>query len=196
MGLTGGIGTGKSSFCAAFSRLSVPIIDADIIAHNLSHPYSTANLSIAKLLGEQSLLDDGTLNRTWLRDTIFNDNKIKKQVEDIFHPLILKEVKFQIAQLKSDHPYCILAVPLLFEQPSFLKLTQLTIVIDCSEQEQIMRVMQRSGLNQEQVQKIIQSQMGRAERNNLADLVISNEDGLESIDNKVSQLHKLLLEKT
>jgi len=195
-GLTGGIGSGKSTFCAAFSRLGVPVVDADVIYHHLTQPNSIANLLVEQQLGSQSLLNDGRLNKDWLRQIIFNDDSKKKQVEAIFHPLILDEIKTQLSQLKSNHTYCILAIPLLFEFPDFLQLTHYSIVIDCSESTQINRVMQRSGLSQEQVKKIIQAQMNRNERNRLADLVICNEEGFDSIDDKVWQLHKFLLEKS
>lgn len=196
VGLTGGIGSGKSSFCAAFSLLGVPIIDADIIAHDLSQPYSTANTTVKKLFGEQSLRADGTLNREWIRSAIFNDDVKKKQLEAIFHPLILQALKLHIKQLENSCAYCIIAVPLLFEQKSFHELTQFSIAIDCTENEQITRVMHRSSLSETQVRKIIDAQMSRSQRNKLADLVINNEDGLENIADKVSQLHKFLLEKT
>ncbi|MBM5571880.1 MULTISPECIES: dephospho-CoA kinase [Deefgea] len=195
-GLTGGIGSGKSTFCAAFSRLGVPVIDADVIYHHLTQPYSIANLLVEQQFGSQSLLNDGKLNKDWLRQIIFDDDCKKKQVEAIFHPLILDEIKSQISQLESNYIYCILAVPLLFEFSDFLNLSDYTIVIDCSEATQVARVMQRSGLSHEQVKKIIQAQMSRNERNRLADLVICNEEGFDSIDDKVSQLHKFLLEKS
>lgn len=192
VGLTGGIGSGKSTFCAAFSHFGVPIIDTDIISHQLSYPYSTANIEVAKYLGEQALLEDGNLNRAWIRETIFNNANQKAILEQIFHPLILLEAKKQIQQLSTSLPYCILAVPLLFENPSFLTLVDTTIVIDCDESEQIARVRHRSKLTEAQIIQIINTQMPRAERNSLADIVIKNQ-AIADIDYKVSQLHGVLL---
>ncbi len=196
VGLTGGIGSGKSSFCAAFSRLGVPIIDADEIAHQLSIPNSTANTEVAKIFGEQALLNDGSLNRDYIRHNIFNDANKKKLLEGIFHPLILFEAKKQIHKLSNTSSYCILAVPLLFEQPEFLKLVRITVTIDCDEGEQISRVMLRSKLTEPQVRQIIKTQIPRKERNNLSDIVINNNGAITDIDHKVSQLHTFLLGKT
>ena len=196
VGLTGGIGCGKSSFCAAFSRLGVAIIDTDEIAHQLSHPNSDANQLIAQQFGKQSLLDDGALNRTWLRQLIFNEPAKKKQLEAIFHPFILQVSKEQIQKVSQLHRYCILAVPLLFEVSEFQQLVDYTIAIDCEESEQINRVMQRSHLSLDEVQKIITAQMPRNQRNTLADYVVNNNGTLASIDVKVSQMHDFLLEKT
>ena len=194
-GLTGGIGSGKSSFCAAFSRLGIPIIDADVISHQLSYPNSTANCEVAEKLGKQAVLQDGNLNRKWIRECIFNNKEKRTTLEGIFHPLILSEAKKQIQRLSSTHPYCILAVPLLFEQISFLELVDITIVIDCEINEQIKRVMLRSKLTEQQVIQIIKAQMPSKERNKYADIVINNSSGIEDIDGKVSQLHTFLLGK-
>jgi dephospho-CoA kinase len=196
VGLTGGIGSGKSSFCAAFSRLGVPVIDTDNIAHQLSHPNSNANKLVAQQFGTQSLLADGSLNRAWLRELIFNTPEKRIQLEAIFHPLILQKTQEQIHQVRGMHNYCLLAVPLLFETPAFQQLVDYSIVIDCDEDEQIKRVMQRSQLSDAEVKKIISAQMPRNQRNTLADYVISNNDSLASIDEKVSQMHNFLLEKT
>ena len=196
VGLTGGIGSGKSSFCAAFSRLGIPIIDADEIAHQLSTPNSLANSQVANAFGEVALLDDGRLNRDYIRQCIFNDPNKKKLLEGIFHPLILIDAKKRIEQLSNTSPYCILAVPLLFEQPEFLKLVSITVAVDCDESEQIRRVMHRSQLSEHQVQQILKVQIPRKERNKLADIVINNNGAITDIDRKVSQLHTFLLGKT
>lgn len=196
VGLTGGIGCGKSSFCDVFSRLGVPIIDTDVIAHQLAHPNSYANQQVLSQFGAASLLADGSLDRAWLRQLIFTEPDKKVQLEAIFHPLILERTKEQISIFSSLHPYCILAVPLLFETPSFHKLTDLSISIDCVEQEQIKRVMLRSRLSQYQIKNIISAQMPRDQRNALANYVIMNDGALIDIDKKVSQMHNFLLEKT
>ncbi|WP_027469953.1 dephospho-CoA kinase [Deefgea rivuli] len=196
VGLTGGIGSGKSSFCAAFSDLGVPIIDTDDIAHQLSKPTSDANAQVARQFGADALLADGSLNRTWLRQLIFTDPSKKKQLETIFHPLILKKTKEEIQKISSLHHYCIVAVPLLFETTAFRNLIHYSIVIDCDEQDQINRVMLRSKLNHNEVQNIIAAQMPRKQRNYLADHIITNNGTLSSIAEKVSQMHSFLLEKT
>lgn len=196
VGLTGGIGSGKSSFCSAFANLGVPVIDADAVGHQLSSPNSEANQHVVERFGSIAVLDDGSLNRAWLREVIFNDAQLKIALEEIFHPLILLKVKTQIQQLSKEHPYCILAVPLLFEKKSFLELTNITLAIDCSENDQISRVMRRNSLTKNQVKKIIESQMSRATRNELADIVIDNSEAPENIVFKVSQLNNFLLEKS
>ena len=137
VGLTGGIGSGKSSCCAAFSRLGITIIDTDEIAHQLSRPYADANLQIAEQFGANALLPDHSLNRKWLRQHILTDAYEKKRLEAIFHPKILDQVKEKILGICAKERYCIIDVPLLFETSSFLNLIDYSIVIDCDEQEQI-----------------------------------------------------------
>lgn len=196
VGLTGGIGSGKSSFCDVLSEMGVPIIDADKIAHGLDQPYSKANTLVSNEFGLQSLTQDGKLDRNYIREQIFNDASKKEKLEAILHPLIVTEIKAQIKNLSTSNPYCILAIPLLFEYETFRQLCQFSIVIDCSEEEQIKRVMQRNNLNRDQISLIIKSQLSRTQRNGFADLVINNEEGRSSIAKKVSQLHRFLLEKT
>jgi dephospho-CoA kinase len=196
VGLTGGIGSGKSSVCAAFSRLGVPIIDTDEIAHRLSRPSSEVNKQIYEIFGSNSLLADGSLNRAWLRELVFTEPTKRVQLEAIFHPLILQKTKEKICSMGRAHRYCILAVPLLFETPAFHRLTNYSIVVDCDEEEQIRRVIRRSKLSRHEVQNIITAQMPRNQRNVLADQIIMNNESLASIDEKVSQIHNFLLEKT
>lgn len=196
VGLTGGIGCGKSSFCSAFSLLGVPIIDSDEIAHLLSQPNSTVNKQVYARFGANSLLADGSLNRVWLRELVFTEPAQRIQLEAIFHPLILQKTEEQIASMNHLHQYCILAVPLLFETPAFHRLINYSIVIDCEEQEQIYRVMHRNKLSHNEVKHIIAAQMPRNQRNAFADQIIMNDGSLASIDEKVSQMHSFLLEKT
>ena len=195
VGLTGGIGSGKSSCCAAFSRLGITIIDTDEIAHQLSRPYADANLQIAEQFGANALLPDHSLNRKWLRQHILTDAYEKKRLEAIFHPKILDQVKEKIRSICAKERYCIIDVPLLFETSSFLNLIDYSIAIDCDEQEQIKRVKCRSQLTENEIKSIIAVQISRKQRNKLADFIILNNGKLSDIDEKILQIHKNLLEK-
>ncbi|MBM5573939.1 dephospho-CoA kinase [Deefgea sp. CFH1-16] len=195
VGITGGIGSGKSSFCHAFVRLGITVIDTDQLAHQLTQASSAAMPAIVAKFGESAIQADGALNRTWMRQHIFSNPSGKQTLEKILHPLIYKMAAELIKNEPLEQAYCILAVPLLFETQLFLRLIDYSIAIDCEERLQIERVKSRSHLSEIEIRQIIATQMNRAQRNQYADEILRNDGTLQDIDAKVSQTHDFLLQK-
>jgi len=192
VGLTGGIGCGKSTVAAEFAALGVPVIDTDQIAHALGVPPSPALSLLEQRFGERALLSDGALNRAFIRDCVFADSQARRDLEAIMHPLILNEVKRWLTALPAATPYAIVVVPLLFENPAFVALMDHTVAVDCDEEAQIRRVGLRSGLSEETIRAIIAAQMPGAKRRELADEVIGNQHSREALRPCVEKLHQKL----
>ena len=190
IGLTGGIGSGKSTVTQIFSDLKIPIIDADIIAHQLVEPGKPAIKAIAKQFGQQILTDQGTLNRKQLKEIIFSDPEQKKTLEQILHPLVFAEMESQIKQLSS--PYCILSIPLLLET-QMQDFVDRILVIDCPVEVQLERVKNRDQLNIETIKSIIASQVPREQRRQAADDIIINDADTQALAEQVKKLHNLYL---
>ena len=188
VGLTGGIGCGKSTVANLFQQHGAAIIDTDLISHELTGSAGAAIAAIETHFGSSFINTDGALDRTKMRNAIFSDSVKKKQLESIMHPLILARVHEQLVHSES-HPYVVIVVPLLFNSPVYLQLVQRVLVVDCSERQQITRVMQRSGLSEAEVQNIILQQTSRDERLRRADDVISNDGDLVTLATQVERLH-------
>lgn len=186
IGLTGGIGSGKSTICRMFAEFGVPIIDADMIAKSLVEPGQPALAMIASSFGAEMLNSDGSLNRARLRDTVFADSAKKDQLEAIMHPLIYAHISAEVAALQAD--YCVIAVPLLLESKNRYAVDRV-LVIDCPVEAQLARVIARDQLTQQQVQAIINSQISREQRLAKADDVIENTAGPEQLAEHVKRLH-------
>lgn len=186
IGLTGGIGCGKTTITDIFKSLGTPVVDADEIAHELVRPHKKALTTIVKTFGKGILNTNHTLDRNKLRQIIYADSSKKKILEDILHPLIYKEMYQQIS--KYNFPYGILSIPLLLETKHQNKVDRI-LVVDCQEQEQINRVIQRDNLSANEVQQIIRSQCSRSERLLHADDLIENTQGISSLKKRVQQLH-------
>lgn len=191
VGLTGGIGCGKSRVAQAFAALGAAIIDTDAIAHDLTRPEQIAHAAILRLFGTDYAQDDGSLDRARLRRLIFSDNQAKAQLETLLHPLIFEQVLDQLRRV--DAPYAILVVPLLFETAQYLPLIQRSLVVDCDEVQQIARTCARSGLSESEVRAIMSQQIERARRLRQADDVISNSGDGSDLGNQVAHLHDLYL---
>ena len=189
IGLTGGIGSGKSTVTELFQSLSVPVIDADIIAHQLVEPGQAA-LKIISQTFDDILQADGSLNRTKLRSMVFADPDKKKQLEAILHPLVFQRMDEQARQL--DAPYCILSIPLLLETHSNHRVDRI-LVIDCPTELQHQRVKQRDNLENEQIEQIIASQISREQRLKQADDIIDNSKSVTELAEQVKNLHNLYL---
>lgn len=194
VGLTGGIGCGKTTVSKLFAEQGVGIIDTDIIAHQVTQPHGIAMPTIAKAFGSDYLSKDGALNRNKMRTLIFSNAQAKQQLEDILHPLILAQAKNELQQLQAQ-PYVIIVVPLLFTSPNFQQLIQRVLVVDCAEKTQIARVMARNQMNETEARQIIAQQTPRAERTNRADDVILNDFSLDDLAKQVNTLHKIYLAK-
>ncbi|WP_293933245.1 dephospho-CoA kinase [Iodobacter sp.] len=190
IGLTGGIGSGKSTVAHLFAAQGVPIIDTDDIAHALSIPPSPVLDQIAQVFGPEYLSDNGSLDRARMRQHIYAEPAAKKKLEAIFHPRI-KDVAIQMLNDLPDHtPYAILAVPLLFETGSYSHIIDLSLLVDCSIEQQIARVQARNGLSKHEIEAIIASQCPRTTRIELADDIILNETTLAHLQSTVSTLHQ------
>ncbi len=189
LGLTGGIGCGKSVVADEFARLGAQIIDADRISHELSRPPSPALLQIAGHFGIEFLDTNGEMDRKKMRALVFSNPEAKNKLERIFHPLILQEAIHRLAQPLDIFPYTVLVAPLLFEIPSFLELVDHTAVIDCSPELQVERVKLRSALKQSQIESIMGAQITREDRLKRADTIIENCGTLTELHERISEFH-------
>ena len=189
IGLTGGIGCGKSTVAGLFAEHGAGIIDTDAIAHHLTQSGGDAIAAISAAFGKDYLTADGELNRAKMRGLIFSDAAAKQRLELILHPLILQQAKQQL-RLSQTKPYIIIVVPLLAESPSFRQLIQRVLVVDCDENTQVTRVIGRSEMSETEVRGIIAQQTPRAERLQIADDVIHNDAGMDSLAEQVSVLHE------
>lgn len=192
VGLTGGIGSGKSTVATLFAELGVPIIDTDAISHQLTQAGGTALPAIRNAFGSGYIDATGALDRAKMRKQVFSDSAAKQTLEGILHPLILAEAKRRAEA--SSAPYVLIVVPLLFETPSFRAWVHRTLAVDCSETTQMTRVSQRPGMNQETVQAIIAQQLPRQQRLQLADDTLRNEGTLDELSTLVSGLHQRYLD--
>lgn len=189
IGLTGGIGCGKSTAVKRFRDLGIPIVDADIVAREVVQAGQPALQAIAGLFGDAALLADGSLNRAWLRQTVFNDTARLQQLEAILHPRIREAiVRDMSAAMVAGSPYVVVDVPLLFEK-HYDTLFDRVLVIDCLPAQQHERVSQRDGSTIELVESIMQRQIPRDERLFRADDIIENVGSLADFNNKVDTLH-------
>lgn len=189
IGLTGGIGSGKSTVARLFEDLGAGIIDTDVIAHSLTQANGLAIAALRAAFGDGFITDDGALHRAKMRELLFSDASAKKRLELILHPLIREQAKSQLLQLQTA-PYIILVVPLLPESPTFLQLVQRILVVDCDETTQVARVMARNGMTEAEVRAIITRQTPRGVRLQLADDVIRNDSGLDVLTEQVAVLHE------
>lgn len=190
VGLTGGIGCGKTTVTDLFSTLGVPISDADVLAHQLVEPGQPALNKITATFGPQITLKDGQLDRPRLRKLIFNDPEAKAQLEEILHPLVYQKMNCWAAQQHS--PYVIFSIPLLIET-NYQDSVDRILVIDLSQKQQIMRVAKRDGLSEKEVSNIIQSQASRERRREIADDLILNACSQAQLKLQVSKLHQFYL---
>lgn len=188
IGLTGGIGSGKSEVSRLFSELGVPIVDVDVISHQLTAKGQSTLQAIANQFGTIVLNKDGSLNRERLREIVFNNTEARYSLEAIMHPAIYEEAMIELNRNKAI-PYQILVVPLLFESTRYQKLINHSLVIDCDSATQIDRASKRDGSSKSQIEKIIAAQIPRETRNQLADDIITNNGSLDDLKEKVIQLN-------
>jgi len=189
IGLTGGIGSGKTTVANFFADLGINIIDADIAARKVVEPNSKALSQISKHFGQQFIQADGTLNRALLRSQIFNNEQDKEWLNKLLHPLIRQSMLDDIQN--SQSPYCILVAPLLIEN-NLQGLVKRILIIDISEEEQVKRSVLRDPSSSEEIRRIIASQIARNERLKHADDVIDNSDSnLAKIKKNVIKLDQM-----
>jgi dephospho-CoA kinase len=187
VGLTGGIGSGKSAAADEFARLGAAVVDTDLIAHRLTGPGGAALPAIQRLFGEGFVLPSGAMDRKRMRERVFADAAARKSLESVLHPLIREESERQIAAAAGA--YVVHVVPLLVESGDFRRRVDRVLVVDCPEATQIARVRARSGLSGDEALAIVRSQASRAERLAAADDVIDNGGTLEDLRRQVAALH-------
>ena len=190
IGLTGGIGCGKSTVTALFSQLGIDIVDADIVAREVVQPGSACLAAIAEYFGPTMLLRNGELNRASLREQVFSDNKAKLWLEQLLHPAIRQQLLQQLAACTS--PYAILVAPLLLEN-ALDKYTQRILVIDLPQSLQLQRTLKRDAVSEHQIQAIMASQLSREARLARADDIIHNDADVDALPPQVDQLHQRYL---
>ena len=189
VGLTGGIGSGKSEAAKLFAELGAPVVDVDVISHELTTKGQATLKKIAQVFGKDILNSDGSLNRAALRQKVFADSEARKKLEAILHPAIYNKATERLEE-NASAPYQILAIPLLFESDRYLKIINRSLVIDSDTKLQIARASKRDGLLEADIQKIIDVQMPREKRNALADDIILNDGSIEELKEKVKQVHE------
>lgn len=192
VGLTGGIGSGKSTVADLFARLGAEVVDTDAIARELTCAGQPVLQTIAEAFGAQMLTPNGELDRAKLRERVFGDPEERRKLEALMHPNIRRVANQRVEH--STKPYVILVVPLLVETGGYAGLISRVLVVDCPEELQIERVMQRSGLTRSEVEAIVQAQATRSQRLAQADDVVVNDRGPEALGPAIRDLHAKYLE--
>ena len=192
VGLTGGIGSGKSAAAEEFGRLGATVVDTDAIAHELTQAGGAAMQQVRALFGDGYVDAHGAMDRSKMRALAFQDPAARKRLEQVLHPMIRAESERRIAAASGS--YVILVVPLLVESGNYRQRVARVVVVDCPEMVQIERVRQRSRLSDEEIRRIIRSQASRDDRLAAADDVIDNSASLDALHKQVRELHARYLE--
>ena len=194
IGLTGGIGSGKTAVSDLLGKLGAGVIDTDLISHQITAPGGRAIPLIAKEFGADFIDPQGALDRPKMRALVFADSNARQALEKLTHPLIQQETAKQAFELaKSGAPYLVFVVPLLIESGSWVNLIDYLIVVDCPEETQIQRVMHRSNMTRLDVENILKAQTSRKVRLAAANAVIENQGSLDELKSEVLRLHQELL---
>ena len=188
IGLTGGIGCGKSTVAQLFAELGAAVIDTDAISHALTQTGAAGFAEIVRQFGADFVLPQGDLDRAKLRALVFSDAAAKAKLEAILHPMILAQVRAELSACRA--PYALIVVPLLFETGHYLPLVQRKLVVDCDETSQVQRTMARSQLSEDAVRAIMAQQLPRQARLAQADDIIRNESDLATLHSAVAILHE------
>ena len=195
VGLTGGIGSGKSAIAERLASYGASIVDSDLIAHQITSTGGLAIEPIAERFGSEFIQTDGALDRKKMRVLVFEDLQSRKALEAITHPLIrTKAIEQARLAIERQALYIVFVVPLLLESSEWFQFIDHVVVADCSEAIQIQRVMERNGLTRQEVESILQAQATRAERLAQADTVIENMGSLEDLAEQVRLLHQKILQ--
>jgi len=192
IGLTGGIGSGKSAAAKILKELGLKVIDLDQITHELMMPSELGYIEIKKEFGEKYIDTKGAIDRRLLREEIFSSFDLKKRIESILHPIIFEECNKQLNLLKHEK-YIVLVIPLLFETKNYISLIDEALLIDCDLETQIERVMQRDSISKALANRIIKNQMNRQEKLLLADKVILNDGNINHFKTQLDSYYKKLL---
>lgn len=192
VGLTGGIGSGKSAATAIFEDLGIDVVDADLASREAVLPGSKALDQIQKKFGNEILLEDQSLNRARLREIIFDNSEDKTWLEQLLHPEIRHIIQSKLENSSSE--YVILVSPLLFETDQH-EFCNTTILIDSSLNSQVSRTSKRDSVSEDSVKKIISAQMSRDDKLKIAKIVINNDDSLEQLESNVKKVHENLMKE-
>jgi dephospho-CoA kinase len=187
VGISGGIGSGKTTVTDLFAKLGIEVIDADVIAREVVEPGTPALKSIVDKFGLSVLDDSGHLNRAKLRTLVFNDIEVKNWLNQLLHPAIRQQMLIQTQNAKSA--YCILSVPLLVENKLYEQVDRV-VIVDVDEQTQLQRTLLRDKTNEQQIRAIMHAQAARQDRLAVADDVIDNNGKAEDLVKQVDALHK------
>jgi dephospho-CoA kinase len=193
VGLTGGIGCGKTTVADLFAARGAAVIDTDQIAHSLTAAHGAAMPALLAEFGPEYATPEGALDRAKMRALVFADPGARTRLEAILHPRIREATT--AAALLASGPYVIFVVPLLIESGSWRERVARVLAIDCPEEVQVARVMGRSGLSESQVRAIMAAQVTRAQRQAAADDIILNDDGLSALEPQVERLHAFYLDE-
>ena len=192
VGLTGGIGSGKTAAADEFGKLGAALVDTDAIAHELTQKGGAALPAIEKLFGSRFLDPAGGMDRKKMRDHVFANPAAKRALEGLLHPMIREESMRRIAAASA--PYVVHVVPLLIESPDYRRRVNRVLVVDVPEETQVTRVRSRSGLTEDEVRAIMRTQVSRAERLAAADDVIDNAGARDALRKQVAELHQKYLQ--
>ena len=197
IGLTGGIGSGKSEAAKIFAELDVPVTDVDVISHALTAANQPLIADIAANFGKQYITPEGALNRAAMRKLVFTNATARDKLNTILHPAIYQQALLQLeanqTHINKSVPYQILAIPLLFESPRYAPHIDRILLIDCDEATQIARVKLRSNLAEADIKKIISVQTPRNKQLKLANDVIENSGDVSELRNKILLIHQKYL---
>jgi dephospho-CoA kinase len=192
VGLTGGIGSGKSAAADEFARLGATVVDTDAIAHGLTGAGGSAMPEVERIFGQGVIDSSGAMDRRKMRERVFAEPAAKKALEALLHPMIREESRRRIDAAQS--PYVVHVVPLLVESADYRKRVDRVLVVDCPEALQVERVRARSALPEAEVRAIMASQAARADRLAAADDVIDNSGTLDALREQVAALHQRYLQ--
>ena len=192
IGLTGGIGSGKSAAAKILKELGLKVIDLDQITHKLMRPGELGYIEIKKQFGEKYIDTKGAIDKKLLREEIFSSFDLKKRIESILHPIIFEECNKQLNILKHEK-YIVLVIPLLFETKNYISLIDESLLIDCDLETQIERVIKRDNVSKALANRIIKNQMNRQEKQSLADKVILNDGNINHLKTQLNIYYKKLL---
>jgi dephospho-CoA kinase len=191
VGITGGIGSGKTTVTDLFAKYAIEVIDADVIAREVVEPGTPALKAIINKFGQSVLDESDSLDRAKLRRLVFNDIEVKNWLNQLLHPAIRRQMLLQTQQAKSD--YCLLSVPLLVENKLNEQVDRV-VIVDVDEPTQLQRTLLRDKTNEKQIRAIMSAQATRQQRLEVADDVIDNHGGIDALFKQVAQLHQYYLQ--
>jgi dephospho-CoA kinase len=192
VGISGGIGSGKTTVTDLFAKYGIDVIDADVIAREVVEPGSPALKAIVDKLGPTVLIESGHLDRAKLRTLVFNDSEIKNWLNQLLHPAIRQQMLLQTQQAKSA--YCLLSVPLLVENKLYEQVDRV-VIVDVDEPTQLQRTLLRDKTNEQQIRAIMRAQATRQQRLDVADDIIDNNGKADDLGKQVAQLHQHYLQR-